>query len=105
MVIAVAQVIVENTSQPTLENLNDALGKAYGLPASRVWAIKNNWLKHEWVRLTPEMGLKKVGHDEQRTTGVLCLMSYSKICTATIVMRHVYDLWFFPIGSYSSDRM
>lgn len=54
------QVIVENVSQPTLDNLHEALGKAYGIPANRVWAIKHNWSKHEWVRFTREMGVKKV---------------------------------------------
>lgn len=54
------QVIVEDTSQPTLDNLHEALGKAYGIPASRVWAIKHNWGKREWARLTREMGVKKV---------------------------------------------
>lgn len=52
--------VVENTSQPTLEDLHQALGKAYGLPAERVWAVKHNLGKHEWVRLTPELGIKKV---------------------------------------------
>lgn len=51
---------MENSSQPTLDNLYEALGKAYGIPATRVWAIKHNWSKHEWVRLTREMGFKKV---------------------------------------------
>lgn len=51
---------MENVSQPTLDNLYEALGKAYGIPATRVWAIKHNWSKHEWVRLTREMGVKKV---------------------------------------------
>lgn len=55
------QVIVDNVSQPTLDNLHEALGKAFGIPANRVWAIKHNWSKHEWVRLTREMGVKKVG--------------------------------------------
>lgn len=54
------QVIVDNTSQPTLDNLHDALAKAYNLPPNRVWAVKHNWGKHEWVRLTPELGIKKV---------------------------------------------
>lgn len=58
-----AQVIVENVSQPTLDNLYEALGRAYGLPANRVWAIKHNWSKHEWVRFTREMGIKKVNSD------------------------------------------
>lgn len=58
--IYVRQVIVENTSQPTLDNLHEALGAAYGIPADRVWAVKHNWGQHEWVRLTPEMGVKKV---------------------------------------------
>ena len=49
-----------NVSQPTLDNLHEALGKAYGLPANRVWAIKHNWSKHEWVRFTRDMGFKKV---------------------------------------------
>lgn len=51
---------MENTSQPTLENLHEALGKAYGLPAERVLAVKHNWGKHEWVHLTRELGVKKV---------------------------------------------
>lgn len=51
---------MENVSQPTLDNLHEALGKAYGIPANRVWAIKHNWSKHEWVRFTREMGVKKV---------------------------------------------
>lgn len=58
--LIIFQVIVENKSQPTLENLHEALGKAYDLPADRVWAVKHNWGKHEWVRLTRELGVKKV---------------------------------------------
>lgn len=54
------QVVVENVSQPTLDNLYAALEKAYGVPRERVWAIKHNWGKHEWIRLTPELGVKKV---------------------------------------------
>lgn len=60
IITTLLQVIVENASQPTLENLYEALGKAYGIPATRVWAIKHNWSRHEWVRLSREMGFKKV---------------------------------------------
>eukprot|EP00903_Cladosiphon_okamuranus_P007249 g7034.t2 len=59
------EVIVENVSQPTLDNLNEALGKAYGIPANRVWAIKHNWSKHEWVRFTREMGIKKASKSKK----------------------------------------
>lgn len=57
---------MEDVSQPTLDNLHEALGKAYGIPASRVRAIKHNWGKHQWVRLTREMGIKKVKHESWR---------------------------------------
>ncbi|CAM9781452.1 unnamed protein product [Scytosiphon promiscuus] len=60
------EVIVEDTSQPTLDNLHEALGKAYGIPSSRVWAIKHNWGKHQWVRLTREMGFKKQGNKKSK---------------------------------------
>ncbi|CAM9837987.1 unnamed protein product [Discosporangium mesarthrocarpum] len=53
------EVIVENTLQPTLEDLQKALGKVFGLPPGRVRAVKLNWAKHQWVRLTAEMGIKK----------------------------------------------
>eukprot|EP00752_Nemacystus_decipiens_P001274 g1270.t1 len=59
------EVIVEKVSQPTLDNLHEALGKAYGLPANRVWAIKHNWSKHEWVRFTREMGIKKASKSKK----------------------------------------
>lgn len=72
LITRITQVIVENVSQPTLDNLYEALGKAYGIPATRVWAIKHNWSKHEWVRLTREMGVKKV----RWMCGILLLSSY-----------------------------